>query len=235
LFFDGWRLYAPGGKEWLVNLKGLPRSRSPVASSMRWAKRFCLKGASLSAPQSSSGNVRGKASEPSPSMRRRSLTREGPQVLRVLNPKRRGRHATNGTVQRTLCSYGDRALYQENRDMKKVIFFSAGLLLAGHSFAAQSTSMIHGQPGTTYQAIGNSVFGGNGTTYQKIGKQTFGPQGSTSQRIGNSSFNSNGTSSQQVGKTLFKSDGSTIQRIGNTTFGSDGITCQQIGNQTFCN
>jgi len=118
--------------------------------------------------------------------------------------------------------------------MKKPIIFAVAIL--GLAFAnVQAQSNLHGQPGTSYQRIGNTTFGSDGSSSQRIGNTTFGSDGSSSQRIGNTTFGSDGSSSQQIGNTLFNSNGSTVQRIGNTTFGSDGTTCQKIGSSTFCN
>lgn len=107
---------------------------------------------------------------------------------------------------------------------------------ASASFGVTETdSYIHGQPGTSYNRIGNTIFGSDGTSSQQIGNIRFDSDGGTTQRIGNTIFNSDGSTSQQIGDSIFNSDGSTIQRIGDTTFGSDGTTCQKIGSQTFCN
>ena len=122
---------------------------------------------------------------------------------------------------------------RESTMKKASILITAFMVLAVSSLQAQT--VIHGQPGTSYQTIGNSTFGSDGTSYQKIGNSTFGSDGSSSQRIGNSTFNSDGSSSTQVGNSLFNSNGTSVQRIGNSTFGSDGKSCQTIGSQTFCN
>ena len=93
---------------------------------------------------------------------------------------------------------------------------------------------VHGNA-SSYNQIGNTVFGSDGSTYQRIGNTVFGNDGSTYQKIGNTTFSNDGESYQDIGNTTFGSDGSTYQQIGNTTFGSDGTTCQKIGSTTFCN
>ena len=125
------------------------------------------------------------------------------------------------------------AALAKEKAMKKLAIVTT--LVVMFISAAHAEDYLHGQPGTTYQGIGNTTYGSDGSTSQQIGNTTYGSDGSTSQRIGNTTYGSDGSTSQQIGNTLYNSDGSTVQRIGNTTYGSDGTTCQKIGNSTYCN
>ena len=102
--------------------------------------------------------------------------------------------------------------------------FAAALICSVSIHHAASAQVVLVEPDTTYNTIGNTVFGSDGSTSTQIGSTTFG---------------SDGTTVNQIGGTTFGSDGSTSQQIGNTTFikNSDGTTttCQKIGASTFCN
>ena len=110
----------------------------------------------------------------------------------------------------------------------RAVAFGAALFVVGPAFA-QSTS---------YQTIGNTIYGSNGTSYQQIGNTTYGSNGTSYQRIGNTTYDNNGNSYQRIGNTTYGSNGNTTQTIGNTTYinGPNGSrTCQQIGNMLYCN
>lgn len=89
--------------------------------------------------------------------------------------------------------------------------------------------------GTTYNKIGDTIYGSDGSTSTRIGNHTYNSNGSTSMDIGNHRYNSDGSSSTTIGNTRYNSDGSSSTRIGDTIYGSDGSNCSKIGNTVYCN
>lgn len=100
----------------------------------------------------------------------------------------------------------------------------------GSSLANESSK--HKGP-TTYNVIGNTVYGSDGSTYNQIGNTIYKNDGTTYSPIGNTLYGSDGSSYSNIGNTTYSNDGTSYNRIGNTVYGSDGSTATSIGNTLY--
>lgn len=86
---------------------------------------------------------------------------------------------------------------------------------------------------TTYNVIGNTVYGSDGSTYNQIGNTIYKNDGTTYSSIGNTLYGSDGSSYSNIGNTTYSNDGTSYNQIGNTVYGSDGSTATSIGNTLY--
>ncbi len=105
---------------------------------------------------------------------------------------------------------GDDITVTSNEDykMKWSLIF---VFLYGISNVSIAEEYLHGNPDTTYQDIGNTMYVSDESTYQYISNKTYGSDGSTSERTEITSYDSYGSISQQIDNTLYGYNGSTVQ------------------------
>ena len=84
--------------------------------------------------------------------------------------------------------------------------FAAALICSVSIHHAASAQVVLVEPDTTYNTIGNTVFGSDGSTSTQIGSTTFGSDGTTVNQIGDTTFvnrpNGGSTSYNQIGGTV---------------------------------
>jgi hypothetical protein len=83
--------------------------------------------------------------------------------------------------------------------MNKKFFIGAMMLLAAVTEASNAFAQ------TTYNQVGNSIYGSDGSSYNT------------------------------VGNTTYDNHGNSWNKVGNTIYGSDGTTCNKVGNSLYCN
>lgn len=86
---------------------------------------------------------------------------------------------------------------------------------------------------TTYNAIGNTVYGSDGSSYYSIGSTIYKNDGTTYRAIGNTVYGSDGSTISSIGRSVYDNNGTFYNRIGNTVYGTDGSTATSIGNTLY--
>ncbi len=77
---------------------------------------------------------------------------------------------------------------------------------------------------------------GTASSYNQVGNRLYGSDGTSYSQLGNTTMGNNGTIYHSVGNQTYGSDGTSYNHVGNFTYGSNGTTCYHTGGtMTICN